>query len=322
MLGFGDATGSGVKACEDFYSGGLDYCIGWEKSCPDGDKCCPQGEWFNEVYGDVVGRGSLRKLREDKIDVARSVLLDVDAGGDMGIELYAYDAGATVPPLFLTAVQQSFSSYRACFPAARFSRDPDEAKTDCGTYAGYDEDLSYWPKPRLDALERASDVTLSTTFRQLAQTRGVAPYGKGSAHQHGQSAEVVPDGPLGVWWERVRTLVAGVPSGRDGEMVADQPRLEDLVVVEGGVVRPSNWLHHFIATFLPKRAPIGARPTAGRHDPSPWASPPARGWTAKPVPRDPPSGTPSGQAAIGTAAVVGIGLVVATGGYFLARKVL
>lgn len=320
LLGFGSPDGSGEKACEEFYSGGIDYCIGFEKSCPDGDKCCPKEEWFNQVYGRVLGRGSLRKLREDKIDAARAVLLDVDVAGDMGIELYAYDAGATVPPLFLTAVQQSFSSFRACFPRERFTRDPHEAKTDCGTYPGYDEDLKYWPKPRLDAVQRASDQTLSATFRQLAQTRGVAPWGQASAHAHTTPSEVVPDGALGQWWERVRTLVAGVPSGQDGEMVGDRPKLKELVAIDGGVVVPTNWLHHFIATFLPKRAPIGARPTAGHHQPSPWASPPARPWTAKPVPGEPPPPKTSRKMSVG--AVVGVGAVVAVGGYLLARKVL
>jgi hypothetical protein len=304
---------------------GPDFCLGYERSCPDADACCPPATWYNWVYSDVIGMAALRAQNEKKVRAIAQMLVVPDQYGENGIERLAYDKGRCgtdecAPALFVQAAKLAFASFDACFPEQRFSWDPTNAKSDdCGEYGGFDEDYRYWSKSRFDAVSRAADTDISPTFQTLVLERGLAPYSDQFRWRTSTGDQRVFAGArLGAFLDEVAAIVKGVPGGQPGQYIDSKPRMEDLVyVADNGYVAPTPWLQHFIAALIPKRQAAGAGPTATAFVKSPWAARPKGVWAqiepGQGESRKPPAAT--SNVVIAGASVVALGL-----GYLLARR--
>lgn len=196
-LGQKDPIGPDVSECDDFYSGGLDYCLGYEVSCPDQEFCCPAsggntpGEhvsqqndsgWYNWVYRKVKGSTSMRKKRDDKVRGAlnNTLLPRVSCGSstapsgdlefDTGVEVLAWDAG----DIFIEGglIENGFNAanhWLAIYPNSRWRLDKTGVKTDCqsdGWYSKWRYKKGQWKAKRMDALSRATGLAFSAATRK------------------------------------------------------------------------------------------------------------------------------------------------------------
>lgn len=272
-----------------------DACIGFERSCADAEFCCPDTGWYNWVFADIKGVRTMRAQNETKIREIGRMLLEPDASGDSGMQLFGYDygtcaSGDCTPPLLVAATRAAFENFDVIFPEGRFTYDPDDASSDsdCGDYGGWDEDYRYWYPARFDALAAAVDVELSDTFKNLAREQGVAPWSDKHRWRTGTSdRRVFTGGKLGAFFDDVEEVVVlGVPGGQPQQYVDSKPRIQHLLFIDdNGFVAPTLWLQHFIAVLIPKRVRAGRLTATAR--PSRWMTKPTSRWEQiAPVQRD------------------------------------
>lgn len=230
-----------IERCDEFYSGGLDYCIGFERSCPDGDKCCNPGGWYNQVYGQVRGAASLRYVREQKLRYAIAQLL-----------------GGAVPPDLRARVDRARAFFDAAFPPQRFVYTKDAAQGSCGTWPGH-KLQTYWPSSRVQAVQALSGYTFSAAeLVQLGRGGIVAPGELTSA-----AAAVLPASQwpvaaapaVGDVFGAVEKVIIALPGNRYDDFRDEMPAVSDLVVGQRGMT-PTPWLESFLAALTPKVAGV------------------------------------------------------------------
>jgi hypothetical protein len=337
MNGFG-----AFENCESFYSGGIDYCLGYERSCPDHEKCCPPDSWYNAVYAALKGKMSLRRQNEEKVRHAMALLIaPTSSGFATGIEQAAYDAGVPLSPQLVERVVTAATTFDLVFPRERFRYSKTKEKApvhplgsgvrQCGgndkRYSGYYLE-PYWPEARIVALEALTGASFTPAQREQLTRGGLAAEGEASdVALPGLPAPLPAPADVASKFAQVSAIVSSCPGCRQDDHRDRMPSVGELVTISPRAgVQLSPWAESFVSELSPKQ-PLASRfPNLAGKLPTPpnlrlpWRPPTElneEGGSGRGVPGQ--SGGAKGSGGLAKAAgVAAVGLVA---GYVLYRAV-
>lgn len=244
---FGATPAAGCESCSSFYSGGKDYCIGWQQSCPDRVNCCGTKEFYNKVYRSVKGADTWRWLNEKRVIFhVLKQLLDPSSGYGTGIDAFAWNAGKAgttvwVDPAFVERVRRAANNFHSLLPFGRWVENPIGATTDPGPRGRCARRVSTYSPRAIDKnspsyRQALNDVLTKSAYQDVAEK----------------------------FEEHASAVIGSVPGSRDCEFRTtsaggvDPATTRLLVTVpvppskgSGLTVVASTWLDEFLRTFAP-----------------------------------------------------------------------
>lgn len=286
------ARSSAESCSSQTKSGGIDYCAGYVRSCPDREMCCsPNGKgpqntgdftssndqgqgWFNFVYQEVLGKTALRKKREDRVWKRLTEALYVQdksvTASNNGIEEFAWDRGDLyVDPSFVQEAFEAAKNWRRIFSESRWRLEKKGVSAPfCQSDGFYSQwrIAGHWTKKRLDALALAVPIGMSPETRiQVGKVGWLSP----KSHLATTYPKAVMTASLAKWFEREEALINSLAGNRLTDRYGDEPGAVHpsnrgtkntlLLKKKGELVLPTSWFQSFIEMFRPKTFAPGLR---------------------------------------------------------------